>query len=94
MGEDIRWLQRFSNYKKALSQLEKAVDLSNERELSDLEKQGLIQGFEFTHELAWNTFKDYLVYQGDGSLKGSRDATRSAFQLVSIRTQLTKTCSA
>ncbi|MCB9294415.1 MAG: nucleotidyltransferase substrate binding protein [Lewinellaceae bacterium] len=80
MGKDIRWHQRFSNYNKALAQLEKAVRLSKERELSDLEQQGIIQAFEYTHELAWNTMKDYFEYQGDSSIKGSRDATRAAFK--------------
>jgi len=81
MNEDIRWLQRFSNYRKALQQLRNAVELANERELSDLEKQGLVQAFEYTYELAWNTIKDYMQYQGDTTIMGSRDAIRSAFSL-------------
>lgn len=79
--EDIRWLQRFSNFKKAYAQLEKAVNLSKERPLSELEGQGLIQAFEFTHELAWNVMKDYFEYQGNPNLAGSRDATREAFRM-------------
>ena len=78
--KDIRWEQRFSNYKRALSQLINAVNLSNERELSDLEDQGLIQAFEFTHELAWNVIRDYFEYQGNSSIIGSHDASREAFQ--------------
>lgn len=81
MNDDIRWIQRFNNYKKALRQLEAAVILSHERELSLLEKQGLIQAFEFTHELAWNMLKDYLEYQGNQDIKGSRDAIREAFKV-------------
>lgn len=57
--EDIRWKQRFSNYINAFEQLQEAVELSRERELSMLEKQGLIQAFEYTHELAWNVMKDF-----------------------------------
>src|SRR6056297_1386543 len=76
--EDIRWHQRFSNFKKALNQLEKAIGISKERKLSELEKQGLIQAFEFTHELAWNTLKDFFEYQGNNSITGSRDAMREA----------------
>ncbi len=79
--EDTRWLQRFSNFKKAFAQLEKAVKLSEERPLSELENQGLIQAFEFTHELAWNVMKDYFEYQGNPNLTGSRDATREAFRM-------------
>lgn len=77
---DIRWKQRFANYKKALRQLRSAVLLSQERELSELEQQGLIQGFEFVHELAWNVIKDFFEYQGNSSIMGSRDATREAFK--------------
>ena len=80
--KDVRWLQRFANYQKALIQLDNAVRLSKERELSRLEGQGLVQGFEFTHELAWNTLKDFLQYKGNNEdLYGSRDATRQAFKL-------------
>lgn len=59
-NEDIRWIQRFNNYRKALARLGEAVELAEERELSDLEQQGLIQGFEFTFDLAWKTLQDFL----------------------------------
>jgi len=78
--EDIRWHQRLNNYKKGLSQLNKAVEISQQRELNELERQGLIQSFEFTHELAWNVMKDYFYYQGNIEIRGSRDATREAFK--------------
>lgn len=80
MVEDIRWKQRFNNYLKALQALQRAVALSEQRKLSELEEQGLIQGFEFTHELAWNVLKDYLHGQGVVGLIGSKDATREAFK--------------
>lgn len=76
---DIRWLQRLSNFDKALARLGAAVQLAHERPLSDLEKQGLIQAFEFTHELAWNVMKDYLAWQGSSGISGSRDASREFF---------------
>ncbi len=77
MEEDIRWKQRLVNYQKALGQLQKFIAKG---ELNELEEQGLIQAFEFTHELAWNVMKDYFEYQGTTSITGSRDATREAFQ--------------
>jgi len=77
---DIRWIQRFNNYCKALERLSDAVELSQERPLTDLEKQGLIQAFEFTHELAWNVMKDFAAYQGSSEIHGSRDASREAFK--------------
>ena len=82
--EDIRWHQRLMNYEKALNQLNRATDLSKERDLSELERQGLIQSFEFTHELAWNVMKDYFAYQGNPEIRGSRDATREAFKFELI----------
>ena len=76
---DVRWKQRLHNYKKALVVLSNAVELAQERGLSDLEKQGTIQGFEFTFELAWNVMKDYLEEQGITGIVGSKGAVREAF---------------
>ncbi len=78
---DIRWVQRFSNYQSALSQLKDGIELYNERELSLIEKQGLIQAFEFTHELAWKVLKDYLEYQSAIKIRGSRDAVKESFKI-------------
>lgn len=75
--QDIRWIQRFSHFTKALSQLTKFIEKGK---LNELEKQGLIQAFEYTYELAWNTLKDYLEAQGDTDIFGSRDALRLAFR--------------
>ena len=77
---DVRWRQRFDNFQRALQVLERGVELARQRPLSELEQQGLIQGFEFSHELAWNLLKDYLQHQGITGIIGSRDATRLAFQ--------------
>lgn len=78
--QDTRWKQRFDNYRNALQTLSQAVELSGQRDLSELEQQGVIQGFEFTHELAWNVLKDYLEEQGIVGIIGSRNATREAFK--------------
>jgi len=80
MADEIRWQQRFENYKRALHQLTLAVQLMSQRPLSDLEKQGVIQAFEFTQELAWNVLKDYLEYEGIQGLVGSRSTVREAFK--------------
>lgn len=76
---DVRWRQRLQSFRKAFGQLSSAVALAEKRGLSDLEQQGLIQAFEFTHELAWNTFKDFLASRGTVGIYGSKDATREAF---------------
>ena len=77
-NKDIRWIQRFNNFCKAVSQLTKFIEKG---ELNELEEQGLIQSFEYTHELAWKTIKDFLENQGNGEIYGSKDSTREAFKL-------------
>lgn len=74
--QDVRWKQRLVNYALAFSRLDEAVQLAGQRPLSPLEQQGLIQAFDFTHELAWNLMKDYFY---NSAISGSRDATREAF---------------
>ncbi|WP_158858373.1 nucleotidyltransferase substrate binding protein [Lunatibacter salilacus] len=94
-NQDIRWEQRLSNFKKALTKLEEGVNYIQDSSLgrdngeddeensgvvlNNLIKQGLIQSFEFTHELAWNVIKDYAAYQGNPEIRGSRDASREGF---------------
>lgn len=91
MEPDIRWLQRLENYSKALRKLEEAVEIVNQSFDSpniDLLKEGLIQRFEFTHELAWKVMKDYLEYQGYSDIKGSRDAFRKSLAVGIIESPL------
>jgi nucleotidyltransferase substrate binding protein (TIGR01987 family) len=78
MVQDVRWQQRFSNYRKALERLE---DFTQPPALNEREKQGLIKAFEYTYELAWNTLRDLLRSQGNASLLGARDSLREAFRL-------------
>jgi len=76
---DIRWQQRLNNFSKVVQQLDEAIELMHQRDLSKLEKQGVIQGFEYSYELGWNTLKDFLVWQGIEGIVGSRDCIREAF---------------
>lgn len=77
-SRDIRWEQRFSNFRKVLSLLKKFIDKGK---LSELEEQGLIQSFEYTYELGWNVLKDFMEYKGQTEIYGSGDAISRAFQL-------------
>ena len=77
-GPDIRWIQRFEHFERALGHLRDAVNLAAQRPLSELEQQGSIKAFEYTHELAWNTLKDFLSGRGVLGLYGSKDAVRGA----------------
>jgi len=76
-NEDIRWIQRFNNYVKALAQLTKFMERES---LNELEEQGLIQSFEYNHELAWKTLKDFLEDKGGSGFYGSKDVSREAFK--------------
>ncbi|MBD3755877.1 MAG: nucleotidyltransferase substrate binding protein [Gammaproteobacteria bacterium] len=80
MESDIRWQQRYQNYLKALGQLSDALTKYDET-AEALIKEGILQRFEFTHELAWKVMKDYLEYEGHQGLTGSRSASRLAFSL-------------
>ena len=75
-AEDVRWKQRYANYKKAVMQLTEFVE---KPDLNKFEVQGLIQCFEYTFELAWKTAKDYLEAQGF-SVKSPRQTIQLAFQ--------------
>ena len=76
-NQEIRWIQRFNNFSKALKQLAKFIEKG---ELNELEEQGLIQSFEYNYELSWNTIKDFYEYQAETDIQGSRDAIRMAFK--------------
>lgn len=75
-----RWQQRFNNYRKALAQLSSAVQEYDDS-APNIVKEGVLQRFEFTHELAWKTLKDYLEFEGHQNITGSRSAVRLAFNL-------------
>ena len=59
-----RWLDRFDNLKRAFLLLREVMEIIQERKLSPLEQEGVIQRFEYTWELTWKVLKDYLEYSG------------------------------
>ena len=79
-----RWEQRLDSYHKALARLAEIVGASKRRALNEFERDGLVQRFEFTHELSWKLMKAYAEYQGFDGIGGSRDATRKAFEMSLI----------
>lgn len=80
MEQDIRWTQRFQNFNKAFLKLESAIEVLQKNGLSELEREGLIQRFEYTHELAWNVMKDFFELEGNTTIMGIRSTTREAFK--------------
>ena len=79
MNREVRWRYRFRNFSRAYILLSEAT----EREvgaLSQLEREGVIQRFEYTFELAWNTLKDRLEYAGVALTEVTpRNVIRQAF---------------
>lgn len=76
MNKAIRRKQRFDNFEKAYKLLQSAF---KEKHLSKLEKEGVIQRFEYTFELSWKTLKDYLESQGQEA-HFPREIIKHAFQ--------------
>ena len=78
---DIRWKQRCDNFKKAIEQLKEFIEKSD---LNKFERQGMVQCFEYTFELAWKTAKDYLENEGY-SVKTPRETIQIAYQIGLIK---------
>lgn len=78
--QDIRWEQRFANYKKALVKLGEVAESGDIDELSELEREGLIQRFEYTYELASKTLQDFLKDKGYLDVNGPNTVLTQSFQ--------------
>lgn len=76
-NKDTRWKQRMENFTKAYNKLSEAISLYPH--LNDIEKEGMVQRFEYTFELAWKTLKDYLESKGEIE-KFPRDVIKKAFE--------------
>lgn len=75
--KDIRWKQRFTNFKNAYRLLSEAVSQADK--LSMLEKEGMVQRFEYTFELAWKTLKGFLEDR-QVDVRYPRDVIKKAFE--------------
>ena len=84
MSQDVRYIQRLYNYTRALLMLKEGVHIYATRELSNMEKQGLIKSFEFAYELSWKLMRDFSLFQGHHEIRGSRDAIRQALAMDQI----------
>lgn len=76
-NSDIRWKQRFANFRKAFTQLERFNEAGN---LNEMEKQGLIKAFEYTYELSWKTLQDLLKEKGYIGILGPKPVIEQSFQ--------------
>ena len=82
MNNEPRWQQRFEHFQKAYSNFSE-VAIGGIEDLSDLEKEGFVQRFEYTFELAWKTLKDYLNENGF-DINSPKETIRQAFQNETI----------
>jgi len=69
--------QKFENYKNALSRLNDGIIKFDQT--NDLLRDGLIQRFEFTFELAWKTLKAIFEDEGLTGLNSPKTVLREAF---------------
>lgn len=76
-NEDIRWHQRLISFNKAFNQLERFIA---EKELNEMEVQGLIKAFEYTYELGWKTLQDLLKEKGYSEVLGPKPVIEQSFQ--------------
>jgi nucleotidyltransferase substrate binding protein (TIGR01987 family) len=75
---DIRWQQRFENYSKACTLLSEICNYELDKTPAII-REGFIQRFEVTFELAWKTLKDYLEYLGHKVQPSQRSVIKEAF---------------
>lgn len=79
MATEERSRQRFENFTRALDRLREALAIP-EGEMSDLEREGLVQRFHYTFELAWQVLADRLEREGIAlDAATPRRAVREAF---------------
>ncbi|MBQ9641391.1 MAG: nucleotidyltransferase substrate binding protein [Bacteroidaceae bacterium] len=82
MEQDVRWLQRFDNLEKACNRILEITEGDRQcMELSELEREGLIQRFEYSYELAWKTMQDFLRYLGYDYQAGPNATIRLALEV-------------
>lgn len=85
MNNEIRWKQRFQNFENAYNTLCRTLSRYEDAPDDEIVQMAMVQAFEFTFELAWNTMKDYLENEGFDEVKNSKQTIRTAFQAELIK---------
>ncbi len=74
--EKVEVIMHFQTLKKAFSRLKEAVNVAE----TELERDGVIQRFEFTFELFWKFLKKFLNYSGIDCYS-PRNCIKTAFRI-------------
>ena len=78
---DIRWIQRYDNFQRACGRLlEVTASGVSADSLSELEREGLVQRFEYNFELAWKVLQDLLLAKGYDFVKGPNGTLQQALE--------------
>lgn len=76
------------NFQEAFQRLQEAIIEFSKEGVSDVIRDGLIQRFEFTYELAWKATRDYLVVQGIVDKNSPKGVIKEAFVQQLIENEL------
>ena len=80
-NDGIRWIQRYDNYHKACLRVQEVTSGNKSlKDLTELEREGLVQRFEYTFELAWKVLQDLLIFKGYEFVKGPNGTLQQAFE--------------
>ena len=75
------FMKKIENYLKAVQRLDEANIEYRKHPDNDVIRDGLIQRFEFTFELAWKASKEYLIDQGfSNDLHFPKQELRAAYE--------------
>lgn len=81
---EIRWKQRFNNYRSALAVLAEDARYCKENATDERAQRAMIKSFEFVYDLAGKVLNDYLKEQGEKYDKTYKGVVRAAFSVELI----------
>lgn len=68
---------KLDNFSRGLNALQEGLELYDPA--SDLQRDGVIQRFEFTFELAWKSLQAYFIEEGIQGVNSPKGALREAY---------------
>ena len=80
--------RKAANFKRALTKLKEASTELRERNNNEIVRDGLIQRFEFTYELAWKATKEYLENMGIVEINSPKAVFKEAYAQKLVEDEL------